>query len=635
MLAIIPNFLIFLVLAYVYGVLLFIVFKQALPKNLILPIFPGIAILGILSQWFLLGGAINFFVFLVLVFGALIAIWRYSFYYQTHFSNVLAWFKSMSKGQITLLLSFLLLVLYQSALPTQIHDMAAYYLQTLQWMQKYGVVYGLGNLYPALGLGSAWHSLLSIFQIPGFMPFYAINACLVFTVFLFLFFTFLAEPNMKEKTENPSDKLQSFLYKTNAQDGFLKLLPALQKLYLLAYSLFLFPLAFLYLTAPSPDLALLVFTPLLLYFMLLQPKVLNPEICLILACFIFAVKPPALLAIALGALLVLNSFKPYLPQTLSQLMSAESKPWLQSLKTLLLRLFIVLFCLSPVLSKNYIQTGYVLYPLGDAWVQELLGQTGPETQSRFNPKWKIPQDFNVAYRSGIIAWGYTDSVPVAAYKGNIEAPKSRLVTWLWRGGYKGVFNQLLFLNACLALFLVFLCNYRWLKLYLLGLVFLSVVEWFFLNQYRLMLPLGIALFGLNLSALYTVLVKPFNQMHARYPLSFDSLAKFVLLGILVLYMGLAFVPAEILKEQSRNKSITSLKGFNSEHLVKPYTDYAHGTLDSIAVEGMWFYSYSDKKYMWNAPMPALSKGYSHFLKNNFGYQVWPLGKNAADGFYMK
>ena len=203
MLLLLPSFLLIIIATYIYGIVPFILLKKPLPMNPITPMFIGFALLGILSQWFFIGGAINFFVLIVIAVGALVATWRYGFYYQTHFLNLRNWFRSLGTSTLISFGLILLLILYQSALPTKINDMGAYYLQTLQWMQAYGAVKGLGNLHPALGLGSAWHSLLSMFQLPGLPAFYGMNGSLIFTVYLWLTFELSSAFTTKEKLPNP------------------------------------------------------------------------------------------------------------------------------------------------------------------------------------------------------------------------------------------------------------------------------------------------------------------------------------------------------------------------------------------------------------------------------------------------
>jgi hypothetical protein len=539
MLFLLPSFFIILIVAYIYGIVPFVLLKKPLPMNPITPMFIGFGVLGILSQWFMIGGAINFFVLIVIAVGALVAPWRYGFYYQTHYTNLFNWFKSLNTFTLVSFGLILLLILYQSALPTKINDMGAYYLQTLQWMQAYGAVKGLGNLHPALGLGSAWHSLLSMFQLPSLPAFYAINGSLILTVYVWLTFELKSAFTTKEKLPNPLTKLNLILNGNKDEKETTKFFSNYKQLFIIAYSLVFFPLGFLYLTAPSPDLPLLAFTPLIFYWLVLEKNILNAELLLIIACFIFAVKPPALIAIATGIMVMVNSFRKSNPETLTQILETPKNTSIYIAKKLAINVFILALCLSPTLYKNYLQTGYLLYPLSlskstnqkvnnhlknSAYTSNNLSQKNKGIdstlvvnlklntlsndsitanlntswyQNLISPKWQIPADWNKAYRQGIVSWGLSDSSHVQAFKDPLPPKKTRLLAWLTRPGYKGLMNKILALNFLIACLLLFAKTTWVLRGYQLLLLFITIFEWLFLTQYRLMLPTGLTLFCLN------------------------------------------------------------------------------------------------------------------------------------------
>ena len=590
----IPSALLILILTYVYGLIPFILLKRSLPQNPITPFFVGFALLGILSGYFLLSGAINFFVLMLVMIVAIIACWRYQNYYQSYTKYLVKWITSLSVGYKTLLIVMLMLLLYQGALPAKIHDMAAYYLQTLQWMQQVGVVKGLGNLYPALGLGSAWHSLLSIFQIPLLPAFYGINGVLIFTLFTWLLFEYVA--NEQAST--------------------------LQNVFIGAYGLGLFPISFLYLTAPSPDLPLLVFTPLLLYYTLIDTKSIPSQIMLLMACFLFAIKPPALLGIIIGIAIIIQTLKK--KQT-------EPNTYPYGFKTIATHICIAIFCLTPIITKNIIQTGYVLYPLGDIGFEEQVWKSMYEIDEKTSPApaWKIPTDWNNAYRKGIVVWGYTDSIPAKVFKESLPATSNRFISWVSRPGYKGFMNTLLLLNFLLACLLCFFAKPKRNKRYYVILIGLSTIEWFYLTQYRLMLPLALSLFSLNLFTI-TSLWPTLASNHTS--LNWKPLYIYL---VLILFLFLSFVPISAFRDQSRNKHITKTEGFQSAYLINPYSNYAEGTLDSTQINIGFIYYFKDKNYTWNAPIPAVSASHSKFIENHFAYQLQRFGPRLKDGFYLK
>ncbi|MFD2823632.1 LIC_10190 family membrane protein [Lacinutrix iliipiscaria] len=56
------------------------------------------------------------------------------------------------------------LILAQCASPPFIVDNESYYIQTIKWLNEYGLVHGLVNLHPFLGQTSGWHILQSAFN---------------------------------------------------------------------------------------------------------------------------------------------------------------------------------------------------------------------------------------------------------------------------------------------------------------------------------------------------------------------------------------------------------------------------------------------------------------------------------------
>jgi hypothetical protein len=627
-----PYFISTIFLAYIYGLVPFIIIKKPLPYNPITPILIGFAVLGIMSQWFFIGGPINEFSFMVVFTGALAAIWRFGFYYKVHAQNLLSWVKSLSNLVKAGLGLILFVLLYQSSLPTKINDMGGYYLQTIQWMQQHGVVKGLGNLHPALGLGSAWHSLLCLTQIP-FLPMsYQINGIIVFVVILYLHFQFTQKQIEGELNQRKN------------------------KIYLLAFVLLFMPLSFLYLTAPSPDLPVLIFIPLLFYWFWFEPKTLNAEILLLLACFVFAIKPPAIIAVTIGIFTVVGA------------VIQKNVTMIARGKRLITAIAIAFFCLGSIIYKNYIQTGLPLYPSAigstlfstitrhpepvegrhpklaegrypkpvEGTQQKLNAQRHPEPVEGRHPEltggqWQIPADWNKAYRRGIVSWGINDSSNVKVFKEEIPTTYLRLLSWVKRPGYKGLMNKLIALNFILGFILLFYLKTWQERFFIVLLLIITFIEYSFLSQYRLMLATAITLFAFNACGLTKYIYLPSHQ--ANYNNSSRSLGFMAL--ITLIYYFMAFVPLSLFKSNSRNKSITQMGGFTTDYLVRPHTNYRTGTLETFMVDSITFHYYSDRTYAWNAPIPAVSLSHRQFLEQNFHYRLRAIGKKPEEGFYLE
>ena len=60
---------------------------------------------------------------------------------------------------LVFLLFFSFVLFYEAASPTKIHDTGSYHLATINWIEQYPTVTGLGNLYGRLALNSSMFSV--------------------------------------------------------------------------------------------------------------------------------------------------------------------------------------------------------------------------------------------------------------------------------------------------------------------------------------------------------------------------------------------------------------------------------------------------------------------------------------------
>ena len=81
------------------------------------------------------------------------------------------------------------LFLLLSCLPASSRDTQIYHLQIISWATQFPVVPGLANLFPRLGLGSNWFDLIALFHIPNRTTnsFSYLNASLAIWFFIWLF----------------------------------------------------------------------------------------------------------------------------------------------------------------------------------------------------------------------------------------------------------------------------------------------------------------------------------------------------------------------------------------------------------------------------------------------------------------
>lgn len=234
---------------------------------------------------------------------------------------------------ITCILLFVLL----GCLPTANTDTHIYHLQVVEWASTYRATHGIVNLFPRLGLGSNWLLLIGFFHIPGQQVFFCLNTCLVIWLFVWLFHQW------HYHWRNGSQRPLSLFY-------FL----------LLAYSLFDWELFRDVASSTSYDL--IVTTCMLLL------------LCCWVECILLYGQAPAasLLFVFIGLSTLgfkLSGF--FLLILLAYHLFCHRR----RLSYIIFSACSFLLIVSPVLVKNYIITGYPLFPL-------------PLTIG--NPDWKLP-----------------------------------------------------------------------------------------------------------------------------------------------------------------------------------------------------------------------------------------------------
>lgn len=212
-----------------------------------------------------------------------------------------------------------LLILAQSAALPFVVDNETYYLQTIKWLNEYGLVPGLANLHLFLGQTSGWHLTQSVYSF----SFSEVNLNDL-NGFLLLLCNGWALA-----------KLHSYFSLGNRLDLAFGLLP-------LTY-IFLFQ----FVSAPSPDLPVYILG--FIVFSMYSEQVKEPgsenfSLLTVLVLFAVYIKITAVALLILPLLLLIKHFGSVKKQLLS----------IRLLGGLVLFLFI---------TKNIILTGYPLYPL--------------------------------------------------------------------------------------------------------------------------------------------------------------------------------------------------------------------------------------------------------------------------------
>lgn len=314
----------------------------------------GCMVLGLLSSWLYLVIPLRFTSLLLLtVIQLSITAILGAGKIKKLFSSLSLFRTRLTGIPLLFLITCLILFLVLSCLPTASTDTRIYHLQIVRWASEFPAVPGIANLFPRLGLGSNWFLLIGFFHIPGFEDgnFSYLNVTLVIWFFIWLFQHW--KYHWQNWHSSPAHRSLCLFY-------FL----------LLVY--FLYDWELLRGTAGSTDYDTIVTACIMLV------------ICCWVECMMMDKGPgPSLLFvfIAFSALgfklsgvfvLILLAYHLFRNRILSY--------WLFTSTLFLLTLV-------PVLIKNYIITGYPLYPL--PW---LAG----------NPDWKLPREMTSLLHNYII-----------------------------------------------------------------------------------------------------------------------------------------------------------------------------------------------------------------------------------------
>lgn len=311
--------------------------------------------------------------------------------------------------------------LAMSSTVPSIFDNESYYIQTIKWLNEFGLVKGLGNLHIFFAQTSSWHILQASFTFPFLETgFNDLNGYLLVIFSMFCF-----------------QKLQEFRQTKKGYDLYIGTV-------LISLPFFIF-----FLNAPSPDLPVFLISQLLFYLFIKNYKAFDSSqfrIILLLAIFLFVIKITTCVLLLLPIILLLKHYK--------VLKSKLVKPLLVSV------LVAILF-----LVKNVVLTGYLLYPL------EILDVV--------NVDWKVPVELVTLFKTGTYnaAFDYQE----LAYMSNLQL----IITWLTSFKFNGIVNIIFTLLMFTFPFIWYLKSKEKsvFILYCLG-VFHFTLAWEFSPQYR-------------------------------------------------------------------------------------------------------------------------------------------------------
>ncbi len=327
-----------------------IIFNKWIPLenyNILFTILVGFFIQLIISTFYAIFFPLDFYFFLIhLIASTLFITFHFSSVKKIILNTINSFVKFSISSRFLFLFIIIISLIHSSSLPF-LTDNESYYIQTIKWLNNYGLVKGLANLHLFFGQSSGWHILQAGFNFSFITS--DLNDLNGFLIIITSFFCL-------EKWET---------YKTigNKNDLFISLI--------IISLVFLF----LFIPSPSPDLPTIIIVPVIIYlfiesFQNNSSNHINLITVLTLLAILIKVTVAPILILLLITLVKTKGFNNWkLPIVLS------------------------FIALSSFIIKNSIITGYPLYPLSIGY--ELV-----------NVDWKLNDNLQHFYYQSTSMYGW-------------------------------------------------------------------------------------------------------------------------------------------------------------------------------------------------------------------------------------
>jgi len=163
MLLILLSWIYILAISIVLGIAINKLLKVFSTDNVII-IFLGFFGITIFTGFWAIFFAVNWQFHVVLLSLSAVSLKRNGLSVSSYIANLKRETKTLSGFFKAILAIISILILAKCASPPFLIDSESYYIQTIKWLNEYGFVKGLVNLYLFLGQTSGWHILQSAFN---------------------------------------------------------------------------------------------------------------------------------------------------------------------------------------------------------------------------------------------------------------------------------------------------------------------------------------------------------------------------------------------------------------------------------------------------------------------------------------
>lgn len=517
------NWLILTSILFAFGISVALFFKLTF-KNLL---FTEIVLLGLLpillisiTTGFMFRINIEFFLFCLV--SAIIILWTQHRIVKEKLKEIKnLWHKSPNTDKVIFIV-FILITGIQASMPTNIPDDGLYYLQTVKWANNYGIPSGVMQYGLQYGQFSSWHIFQATFNFSSFFGNRLNNAN---GWILVLFVAFL---------------LQKF-YSNSSMEARL-----------FAFASALLTAAFQYfVTAPSPDLPIILISIIVFYYFLFEDRTRDyfTFVCLLTLTAIL-IKPTAF---------YLLLFLLFYGRQIS--LSNKRLFYLASTVVILL------------LFKNFTTSGSWIFP--------------------FNfqlPIWTADKEVLIVLEDkDLNIWDSTFGKHREEVS-NISLYK-KFIIWLFQLGHKSVVNIVWVLSIVIIGFISFIKH----KVILVQIFIISIIEftilWQFSPNYRFALPMII----LNSTLILIIVMRNFNVK-----------SSYLFFSLLLSGIWLTPFIGPILNI-SNNNVVSINYPLKAEYLLIRSKPFVSPDYDKVIFNGQEVYIPPKYHYAWDGPLPCVMR----------------------------
>lgn len=529
-------------------------------KNIVITSILGLFSTTILASIWAVFGRINieFHIFLAVLNVLLLLKFRNSLI--ALYKASLLEFKQLQSILKTALITISILIIAQCASIPFVIDNESYYIQTIKWLNEYGLVKGLVNLHLFFGQTSGWHITQSAFNFS----------------FLYKNFNDLSGFCLLLGNVFSIQKLDEYFKNNNKNYLLIGLLPL--------FNIFFFQ----FISAPSPDIPVYVFSFILFFYFLENFKNITPDIfrlIIILVLFLLYIKNTTLTLALLPIILFAFHFKSLSKKIVPPIILA----------VIIAVLFII---------KNMIICGSPIFP---------------SKINAFTTDYAIPNIIESFYYDQLKYYGF--SITEEQY--NKMSVIDLFLRWLSMSKLNGLFNKISILLVLIVPFFIYKYQNKkavWILYFvmILQLILLGLTS----PQYR---------FFMNFILFFSIFCFACIFQNKK------TIQYFLILSLFPTCIVL-FFPIN-LNRFSNHRFMLEISNFSLENSILPYQNSKSNTkFESIQLENLKYNSPVQNDFFWangDGDLPCVDKQQLDYFEKYFRIIPQMRTHDLKDGFYAK